>query len=115
MQTGNQLHCLYASMLLFCSPSSPLNLWTEFKVHICDDLRHQIQQNFANFIDGEITENDIYDYGLFLIDQILKKSGKNLTSFPDLPAVTGAWLEFEGNQLIFEQRNYSAADETEKA
>ena len=100
MQTGNQLHQLYATILLFCNPSSPLNLWTEFKVHSCDDLRYQIQHNFANFIDGEITENNIYDYGLCLIDQILKKSGKSLTNFPDLPAVTGAWLEIEGNQLI---------------
>jgi len=65
MQTGNQLRQLYATLLLFCSPSSPLNLWTEFKMHICDELRHRIRHNYANFIDGEITDIDIHDYGLF--------------------------------------------------
>jgi len=92
-----------------------LNLWTEFKIHICNDLKHQIQHNFANFIDGERTEDDTYNYGLFLIVQILQKSGNRLINFPDLPAVTGAWLKIAGNQLIFEQRNYNVADESVKA
>ena len=38
MQTGKQLCQLFATMLLFCSPSEPHLLWLQFRQWICDDL-----------------------------------------------------------------------------
>jgi len=40
MQTGHQLHQLFATILNFCSPTNPAMLWANFRQHICDDLQH---------------------------------------------------------------------------
>jgi hypothetical protein len=36
--SGYQLRNLFVTILRDCSPSDPLALWLEFRVHICDDL-----------------------------------------------------------------------------
>lgn len=38
MQTGERLRDLFATLLLFCCPTKPEQLWNEFREHICDDL-----------------------------------------------------------------------------
>ncbi|KAJ7616892.1 hypothetical protein B0H17DRAFT_846419, partial [Mycena rosella] len=60
MQTGTRLRQLFATLLLFCEPSQPGNLWAEFRPHICDDLHRRLQ------IMGRQnpTEDDCYDFGL---------------------------------------------------
>ena len=40
IQTGTQLWRLFVTILAFCFPSEPQNLWNIFKHHICDDLKH---------------------------------------------------------------------------
>ncbi|KAJ7748201.1 hypothetical protein DFH07DRAFT_701878, partial [Mycena maculata] len=59
MQTGSRLRQLFATLLLFCEPTRPAVLWTEFRAHICDDLARQLQTMGRN-----PTEEDVYDYGL---------------------------------------------------
>lgn len=38
MQIGYRLRRLFATILVFCSPSQPNVLWAEFWPQICDDL-----------------------------------------------------------------------------
>jgi hypothetical protein len=64
MQTGFQLCPLFATILEFCHPSSPLDLWDQFKVHICDDLEHLIRQKFHI---PNPTPDQVHDYGLHLL------------------------------------------------
>ncbi|KAJ6488789.1 hypothetical protein C8R45DRAFT_761161, partial [Mycena sanguinolenta] len=59
MQTGSRLRQLFSTLLLFCEPSRPGALWTEFRPHICDDLARRLQA-----MGRELIEEDIYDYGL---------------------------------------------------
>ena len=42
MQTGVRLRHLFITLLLFCEPSSPANLWSEFRASICEDLQPAI-------------------------------------------------------------------------
>ena len=42
MASGHQLRNLFVTLLHDCSPSDPLALWMEFRVNICDDLRHAL-------------------------------------------------------------------------
>src|ERR1700691_2044709 len=42
MQTGSQLHTLFATILLHCISTSPHELWHKFKDRICDDLAWKI-------------------------------------------------------------------------
>lgn len=40
MQTGQCLCQLFATLLMFCNPTYPEQLWETFRQHICDDLHY---------------------------------------------------------------------------
>lgn len=102
MKTGFQLRNLFSTILLFCNPSQPNILWHEFKAHICDDLAYKLRT--LNILDP--TEDQIFDFGLYLINKNLGLQAKSLQHFPPMPLSTGQWDEIIGNTLIAEQRNY---------
>ena len=84
MLTGSVLQSLFAIILLTCFPSEPEVLWDMFKDKICDDLKHVIQTCLW-FQNCPVTNEDVYDYGLYLLNKILIKSGKTLDNFPPMP------------------------------
>ena len=65
MASGHKLRNLFVTILHDCSPSDPLALWLEFRVHICDDLQYALH---SKNIFREPTEAQVFDYGLYLID-----------------------------------------------
>jgi hypothetical protein len=103
MQTGSALRSLFATILLHCNPSAPAALWDQFKVKICDDLERRLQREHPNDI---ITTEMTYDYGLHLVDKILKASGKSLKDFPPMPEPHRQWEDVCNNYLLWEQLNY---------
>jgi len=108
MQTGAQLRNLFATLLLFCCPTKPELLWNDFRQHICDDLRYRLQCTGRQ--DPQAAE--IFDYGLWLIEQILVKTlQKHLADFPDMPIPNHAWDTEVENPLIGEQLNYNRGHE----
>jgi len=108
MQTGAQLRNLFATLLLFCCPTKPEQLWNDFRQHICDDLRYRLQCTGRQ--DPEDAE--IFDYGLWLVEQILVKTlRKRLMDFPDMPVPNRAWDAEVENPLIGEQLNYDRGHE----
>ena len=50
---------------------------------------------------------DVYDYGLFLLDKILGDLGHALTAFPSMPQPRHNWADLTLNPLILEQVNYN--------
>src|SRR6266436_1933566 len=82
IQTGASLHHLFASMLLFCQISTPENLWVEFQDDICNDLHTHISNP---------TVDRVRDFGLFLLDGILRESGYTLEHFPKMPVPQEDW------------------------
>lgn len=109
MQTGHQLRQLFATLLLFCSPSHPDQLWNEFRDHICDDVEYRLQTHIGL---EHPSQADIYDYGLTLLNDVLKSSSKNLASFsPPMPLPQRDWVTCEENYLIADQRNYNQEEE----
>ncbi|KIJ19273.1 hypothetical protein PAXINDRAFT_69390 [Paxillus involutus ATCC 200175] len=87
MQTGTRLRHLFATILIFCQPTHPASLWNDFKHYICDDLRHCL----ITFGHNNPSDEDVYDYGLFLLDQILHQSGTSLRDFPPTPMPADNW------------------------
>lgn len=86
MQTGSRLRQLFVTLLLFCNPAEPAKLWEEFRVHICDDLDHRLcRMGFEH-----PTESDVFDYGLYLLSNILLESGRSLTDF-EMPTPERDW------------------------
>jgi hypothetical protein len=47
-----------------------------------------------------------HDYGLYLIDKILKLRGTSLRHYPPMPLPEQDWDQQLGNHLILEQRDY---------
>jgi hypothetical protein len=108
MQTGHQLCCLFAMILLHCHPAEPHTLWHLNKVKLCDDLHHRLTtQGHLN-----PTEEDVFDYGLHLIQNILMKSGKLLDNYPDMPLPQQNWDILVANHLLQEQLAYEPQDMT---
>jgi PIF1-like helicase len=111
MATGYQLCALFVTILHDCTPSNPVQLWNTYWPHICDDLRYQLQHNNIRI---NPTNEDVQDYGLYLINQILLSSGKSLEKdWPYMPQITQNWEANLANHLIAEQRRYDAVEQAE--
>ena len=105
MQTGYVLRHLFATILHHCNPTSPANLWNDFKHHICDDLLYKLQHIYPN---RDFTQDEVYDYGLYLVDDILRKWSTELANIADMPHIVGDWtIVVNGNRLLNEQFNYN--------
>ncbi|KAJ6589181.1 PIF1-like helicase-domain-containing protein [Mycena capillaripes] len=63
----------------------------------------------------EPTDEDVYDFGLFLLDKILKESGQNLKDWPVMPLPVKDWDAEVENPLIAEQLNYDRDAERTRA
>ncbi|KAJ3892709.1 hypothetical protein GG344DRAFT_27205, partial [Lentinula edodes] len=61
MQPGQALRQMFSTILLFCNPQNPADLWNDFRVRICDDLHYRLR------VLGRTnpTTEDIFDYGLY--------------------------------------------------
>ena len=107
---GYQLHHLFIVILVHYASMDPHHLWEAFKHHLYDDLAHQLTHTFHII---KSNEEQIYDFGLHLINQELKKHSKSLHDFPTMPTSQNDQGCYRGNQLIFEQRNYNREQEQE--
>ncbi|KIM54784.1 hypothetical protein SCLCIDRAFT_94953, partial [Scleroderma citrinum Foug A] len=58
------------------------------KHHLCDGLQYQLIHHLHM---PDPTEDLIYDYGLYLINVGLRKSGKSLQDFADMPVPQIHW------------------------
>jgi hypothetical protein len=84
----------------------------DFRDKICDDLHHRLQtQNIRQ----NPTPEDVYDFGLYLIEEILQRSNKSLRNWPMLPLPQQDWENAMGNRLIAEQRNYDQEQQAQYA
>ena len=106
-QTGTQLWSLFVLLLIHCVPANPLALWERYKLRICDDLpcvlqtRHQLHAP---------TDDQVVDFGLFLICPLLLHAGLDLPNF-ELPPPEGNWAAIQCNYYIAQQLDYYPARE----
>jgi hypothetical protein len=111
MQSGHQLRSLFVTILAACDPTEPAVLWERFKENICDDLHRTLQRKGIN----NPTVDQVYDYGLYLIEQTLERQNKSLKDFPPMPLPQGNWNQRFGNHLINEQLDYDHIQQFEEA
>ena len=105
---GYQLRHLFVVILVHCAPVDPDRLWEASKNNLCDDLNHYLIYTLHI---PEPTQDQVYDYGLHLIAQDLRRHGKNLQDYSSMPRPQGNWGHQEGNQLINEQRAYDRQEQ----
>ena len=83
------------------------------KVHYIELLLIEFKFRFQHI---PATNEDIFDYGLFLIQVILSQFGKPMANFPPMPSPTGIWEAFQAydNYLLWQEFAYDPADVTLK-
>lgn len=69
-----------------------MNLFTqkyyEFKENLCDDLAFVMRRNFSI---EDATDNQIFDFGLYLLDEMLIEVGKYLKDLHPMPIWMKNW------------------------
>jgi hypothetical protein len=112
MQTGTRLRVLFAMILNFCHPSRPEALWLHYRHGMCDDLRYRLVSSGL----ASPSEVQIYDYGLYLLDQLLGDYGKTLHDFPPMPLPhRHDWGRLSENPHIAAQLDFNPVQELENA
>ncbi|XP_026400640.1 uncharacterized protein LOC113296553 [Papaver somniferum] len=94
IQTGSQMRKLFKIILWECNPAEPEVLWAKFGMNICDDLPHAMKRLFN--IQNPTTEQTL-DYGLYLVDKLLRESGKKLEDYRPMPTPKENWGKIVGN------------------
>ena len=107
IKTGAQLRHLFATMLLFCSPADPKQLWMQFRAQICDDLQHKLRELGRT----SVADEDLYDFGLHLLNEILHDSGHSLSDIPSMFQPVHDWFSTLRNRLIAQQLNFDPESE----
>jgi hypothetical protein len=74
--------------MVYCEPSQPEVLWEEFWRKICDNIPLQLRRI------GHLRPNSdemVQDYGLHLLDEVLKEMGCQLDNWKDMPKPRHNW------------------------
>ena len=58
------------------------------------------------------TDDQVFDYGLYLINRPLCNGNKSLQDWPAMPLPQHNWTEVVGNRLIAEQHAYDNDEQT---
>jgi hypothetical protein len=112
MQVGRQLRHLFVNILKDCSPADPRALWDRHWPDICDDLKNRLwHPTIPRILPTEPSDDQIKDYGLYLIDQLLSQYGKRLQDWDCMLQVVGDWATRTGNPLIIEQTQYDTEEQ----
>ena len=101
-QTGTQLRSLFVLLLIHCVPAHPPALWETYKLQICDDLPRVLQTRHQLHAP---TDDQVVDFGLFLIRPLLQRAALDLPNF-QLPLPVGNWAAIQHNHYIAQQLDY---------
>ncbi|XP_026381909.1 uncharacterized protein LOC113276510 [Papaver somniferum] len=93
IHTGSKLRKLFKIVLSDCNPTKAELLWAKFGLKMCDDLPHRLQTMFGI---QNPTDEQILDYGLYLLDKLLREGGKKLKKYPSMPLPKGNWGKLVG-------------------
>ena len=100
MQPGMACCQLLAVILLTNKVAEPHLLWDQFKTGLCDDVKHKLYHMDHYQADQEIPEDDIYDYGLWNLNRIIVRMGRNLADFLPMSFPQQQWAHRIPNPLL---------------
>lgn len=103
----SQVRFLFVTILVFCEPSSPDQLWNKFKKHMSEDISRQNKY---------YSELCVFEKALQLIEGLLQHHGKSRKTFPGLPIPSECITHLqEESKIMMEELSYRREEEWEKA
>jgi hypothetical protein len=116
IKTGAALRSLFVVALLHGSLAEPKALWEQFRAAICDDLPHRLSRLDDWPETSSQRSAQQWDYGLWLLSQMLQESHNTLTEF-GMDEPTTNWgpiisaVEAEENDTAVRERFRTTAEE----
>ncbi|XP_076290998.1 uncharacterized protein LOC143214169 [Lasioglossum baleicum] len=80
-----KLRELFAIILIFCSPSDPLELWHQFKRSLCEDVFRDWRRRSIDTSSHDVEEH-CYDRGLALLEEAVQSNGGQPLSHYSMPS-----------------------------
>ncbi|KAM4086627.1 hypothetical protein ACJW30_10G116900 [Castanea mollissima] len=99
--SGQQLRQLFVTMLLFCEVADPLSLWESNWKLVIEDILNR-QRHILQFQEIILSDDQLRNYGLYEIEQILQQYGRSLRDYPQMPQPNMDLIQ-NGNRLIQEE------------
>ncbi|XP_074282727.1 uncharacterized protein LOC141607269 [Silene latifolia] len=103
--TARQLRELFVTILLFCEVSDPNTIWSAHWEKLSDDILPR-QRRRMGVEDLTLSEEQIKNYALLDIEQILNRSGRSLKEYAEFPLPDHTLLQYSTNRLILEEQDY---------
>ena len=94
-------------MLLFCEVADPLSLWESNWKLITEDILNR-QRRILQFQELILLDDQLRNYGLYEIEQILQQYGRSLKDYPQMPQPNMDLIQ-NGNRLIEEEMSYDVS------
>ncbi|GKD95727.1 ATP-dependent DNA helicase PIF1-like protein, partial [Tanacetum coccineum] len=94
-----QLRDTFVTMLLFRDVSRPHKLWEDNWKALSEDIVHKKRKIFK-YPDLQLTDEQIRNYCLLEIQELLNRYGRSLADFQDLPRPDPRLLTYMDNRTI---------------
>ncbi len=104
-----QLRSLFCTILVYCEPFDPGELWIEFKENMAEDVVHMLRKNNVQTFTDDQIENET----LKLIDTELHYMGKSLTDFPGMPPLKEN-VSINVEHPVIQEEMFNVSDQQEK-
>ncbi|XP_072064478.1 uncharacterized protein [Arachis hypogaea] len=103
--TENQLCQLFSTILVHCEVVDPCHLWESNWKLLSEDILYK-QRRLLDLPNLQLTDEQLQNYSLLEIEQILRKMEKSLEDFSGMPIPNDTLMSQMNSRLIFQELNY---------
>ncbi|CAK8532709.1 unnamed protein product [Lathyrus sativus] len=103
--SGVFLRKLFVTMLLSASLNRPEHVWLYTWIYLSDGILYE-QRLLSQNPDLTLSDEDIQQLTLMEIEKQLQKNRRSLKEFKPMPYPNNYVLDFLGNRLIYDERQY---------
>ncbi len=96
---------MFASMLMFCEVTNPIQLWDAHWEFLGDDIEAMTHRERDDLV-ITLSEDALKDHALYEIDQVFIHKGHRLEDFPTFPKFNYVPPIHGRNQLVQEKLAY---------
>lgn len=103
----SQVRLLFVTILVFCEPSSPDQMWDKFKKHMSEDITRKNKY---------YSQPCVFEKALQLIESLLQHHGKSLQDYPGMPIPSENFTHLqELSKIMMEELSYRKEEQCERA